>query len=417
MIGPPAVARAGNAITFTWNLHRLRLSGFRERDGDTRCEVEAETVDGEEWAPLTGLTVLNLTAARSRGDLARHLNTRDDSFPWHDAIEHAALHAIRFHREGGPIVPLASVQAPTSVPYLVDRIIPAGETTILFGDGEAGKSLFSMFVAVAVATGTPLPRGLGPDRPGPVLYLDWESDPAEHSRRLQLISRGLGLDEAPSNVFYRQCVRPLHEDADALSREVAERGIHLIVIDSLAVACGDDPSSPGAALRTMNAARQLGATRLGLGHLNRVDRDKPQANQTTFGSVFWRNAARAMWQLIRSEDAPAGAAPFALYNRKSNNAARERWPLGLAFTFGANAYGLEPYDVRATDSLAGGALTSERIRQALQGGAMDTNELAETLGIDKAAVRMACTRMDDVVQVEAAVSGPGGHPARWGLQA
>ncbi|MCC6269622.1 MAG: AAA family ATPase [Dehalococcoidia bacterium] len=417
MIGPPEVTRAGTAITFAWPLHRLRLSAFRERDGDTRCEIEAETIDGEMWAPLTGLTVLNLTAARSRGELAKHLNTRDDSFPWHDAIEHAALLAVRFHREGGPIVPLASVTAPTSIRYLIDRIIPADETTILFGDGEAGKSLFSMFIAVAVATGTPLPRGLGPEQPGAVLYLDWESDPTEHSRRLQLISRGLGLDEAPANVFYRQCVRPLHEDADTLAREVVERGVELTIIDSLAVACGDDPSSPGAALRTMNAARQLGGTRLGLGHLNRVDRERPQANQTTFGSVFWRNAARAMWQLVRSEDAPAGSAPFALYNRKANNAPRERWPLGMAFTFGADAYGLEPYDVRASDTLAGGALTGDRIRQALRLGSLDTNEIAEALGIDAAAVRMACQRMHDVVTTEAAIPGRNGRPARWGLKA
>lgn len=417
MIGAPEVTRAGSAITFTWQFHRLRLSGFRERDGDTRCEIEAETIDGETWSPLTGLTSLNLMAARSRGDLARHLNSRDDSFPWHDAVEHAALLAVRFHREGGPIVPLASVAAPTTVPYLVDRIIPEAETTILFGDGEAGKSLFSMFIAVAVATGLPLPRGLGPEHPGAVLYLDWESDPTEHSRRLQLISRGLGLDEAPADIFYRQCVRPLHEDADTLAREVSERGVELIVIDSLAVACGDDPSAPGAALRTMNAARQLGGTRLGLGHLNRVDRERPQANQTTFGSVFWRNAARAMWQLVRSEDAPAGSAPFALYNRKSNNAARERWPIGLSFTFGPDAYTLDAYDVRANDTLAGGALTGDRIRQALRMGALDTNELADALGIDAAAARMACQRMHDVVMTEAAIPGRNGRPARWGLQA
>lgn len=417
MIGAAEVTRAGNAITFTWQLHRLRLSGFRERDGDTRCEVEAETIDGEAWAPLIGLTVLNLTASRSRADLARHLNTRDDSFPWHDAIEEAALLAVRFHREGGAIVPLASVAAPTTVPYLLDRIVPAGETTILFGDGEAGKSLFSMFVAVSIATGLPLPRGLGPEHPGTVLYLDWESDPAEHARRLQLISRGLGLDEAPPNIFYRQCVRPLHEDTDTLAREVAERGVELTIIDSLAVACGDDPSAPGAALRTMNAARALGGTRLGLGHLNRVDRERPQANQTTFGSVFWRNAARAMWQLVRSEDAPAGAAPFALYNRKSNNAARERWPLGLAFTFGPDSYGIEPYDVRASDTLAGGALTGDRIRQALRMGSLDTNELAEALGVETNTVRMACQRMNDVIQIEAAIPGRNGRPARWGLKA
>lgn len=41
----------------------------------------------------------------------------------------------------------------------------------------------------------------------------------------------------------------------------------------------------------------------------------------------------------------------------------------------------------------------------------------ETLGIDAGAVRHACQRMNDVVQLDAAIPGRNGRPARWGLQA
>jgi hypothetical protein len=51
-----------------------------------------------------------------------------------------------------------------------------------------------MFVAVAVATGYPLPGGLGPEEAGNVLYLDYEDGAEEHARRLRKISRGMGVD-------------------------------------------------------------------------------------------------------------------------------------------------------------------------------------------------------------------------------
>lgn len=414
MIGPPIFHRLGDAFRFEWNGWRVNLSGIRESSGDIRGELQVEVVEGEAWVPLAAPMLLNLRSPRGKSDVAHALLKRDNSFPWDDAIEAVATIGLREWRRGGPIVSLASVPAPERLPYLLDRIIPEGETTILFADGESGKSMFSMFVAVAVATGTPLPRGLGPERPGNVLYLDFESDAAEHARRLRRIARGLGVDP-PTNIYYRECHRPIDEDAPMLAREVAERDIALVVVDSLAPACGDDPSSPGVAIATMNSLRSLGATRLAIGHVNRVDRDKPTANQTTFGSVFWRNAARAMWQLIPNEDAAPHTASFALYNRKSNNDAREKWPLGFQFVFESDATRIETYDVHAGDPLAEGASTKSRIRDSLKTGALDTNQIAEILGVETNVIRNACNSMPDVIQLEPASPGRNGKAALWGL--
>lgn len=416
MIGPPRVRRFGEAYAFEWETYRVTLSHIRDMSGDIRGEVEAFVLIGEHWKPLAAPMLMNLRSPRGKGDVAKALGDRDDGFPWVDAIEVVATIGIREWRAGGPIVPLTSVDAPERLNYLIDRLCPEGETTIVFGDGESGKSMFAMFCAVSVATGVPLPRGLGPERSGNVLYLDYESDVMEHARRLRRISAGLGTG-VPDNVFYRECHRPIEEDAVMLAREVAERDISFIVIDSLAPACGDDPSSPGVAIATMNALRSLGGTRLAIGHVNRVDRDKPAANQTTFGSIFWRNAARAMWQLIRDQDAAIGAAPFALFNRKNNNDLREKWPIGLAYTFGDQTIGIEAYDVRADGVLAEGASTQARIRDALKRGALDTNELAEMVGVEANVIRNTCQRMADVIQVEAAIPGRNGKPARWGLGA
>lgn len=416
MIGAPTWQRIGASFEFRWDMHRITLSSFRESGGDLKAELAAEVAEGERWVPLSGLIVINLLAPRTRAETARALSNRDDTFPWADAIESVAVIAVREYRKGGPIVTLAEVPTAENVRYFLDRLLPEGETSILFGDGEAGKSMFSMFVAVAVATGYPLPHAIGVMEPGNVLYLDYESDVEEHARRMKKIAAGMDVD-TPRNIFYRESHRPIHEEADALAREVAARDVKLIIVDSLAPACGDDPSAPGAAIATMNALRSLGATRMAIGHVNKTDREKPGGNQTTFGSIFWRNMTRSMWQLVPSQDVSLdGTAPFGLYNRKSNNAARERFPLGFKYVFSQEAYHLEPHTVDAGSSIADGASHQHRIFMALQSKPMSTTELGEMLGIPADQARVTLNRMSGIYQVKPGVPGRGGAPAIWGIR-
>jgi hypothetical protein len=416
MIGAPTWQRLGAAFEFRWDMHRITLSSFRESGGDLKAELAAEVMEGERWIPLSGLIIINLLAPRTRADTARALTLRDDTFPWADAIEAVAVIAVREYRRGGPIVNLADIPCSEHVRYLMDRLLPEGETSIIFGDGEAGKSMFSMFVAVAMATGYPLPHGIGPMDPGNVLYLDYESDVEEHARRMKKIANGLGVD-VPRNIFYRESHRPIHEEADALAKEVAERDVQLIIVDSLAPACGDDPSAPGAAIATMNALRSLGGTRLAIGHVNKTDRDKPGSNQTTFGSIFWRNMTRSMWQLVPSQDVNLdNTAPFGLYNRKSNNAARERFPLGFRYTFSPDEYTLESYQIDAASSVAVAASPTHRVFMALGNKSMDTNEIAEMLDMTPDATRKLLTQTSGLYQVYPGTVGRNGKPAIWGIR-
>jgi hypothetical protein len=166
----------------------------------------------------------------------------------------------------------------------------------------------------------------------------------------------------------------------------------------------------------MNALRSLGATRLAVGHVNRSDRDKPGANQTTFGSIFWRNMTRSMWQLQASGDQPAnGEIAFALHHRKSNNEQRERWPLGFRYHFetGGGPITIEAHDVTAGDDLAVGATHQQRIREVLKRGQMTVSGIGSALGISPAIVRTTLNRMPDVVSFE----GDGDAKTKgWGLK-
>lgn len=417
MIGPPQWERLGDTFEFRWDAHRITLAQFRESSGDLKAELTAEVGEGEQWVPLSGLTVINLLAVRTRQETAKALTLRDDTFPWHDAIEAVAVIAVREWRKGGPIVRLRDTESSEAVSYLVDRLLPEGETSILFGDGEAGKSMFAMFVAVAVATGAALPHGIGPERPGNVLYLDYESDVEEHARRMKKIAAGMNV-EVPANVYYRESHRPIHEEAGLLAKEVAARQIALIVVDSLAPACGDDPSAPGPAIATMNALRSLGGTRLAIGHVNKTDRERVGANQTTFGSIFWRNMTRSMWQLQNNpEGSINGLAPFALHNRKNNNAAREKRPIGFQYVFNPSTIQLDSYYVDASDALADGMSLGNKIVSLLGTRRLSTQELMDATGASSETVISAIRRLGSaVIKVTEGVPGRGGAPATWGLR-
>jgi hypothetical protein len=181
-----------------------------------------------------------------------------------------------------------------------------------------------------------------------------------------------------------------------LATGISKRKVELIIVDSLAPACGDDPSDAAAAVRTMNALRSLGGTRLAIGHVNRVDRERQGAGQTTFGSIFWRNMTRSMWQLQAEEATDSGTA-FALYHRKSNNDQRERWPLGYRYLFEPDGgpIHLEAFEMSA--EVATGATIEQRIRTILKSSKSTVSDLAERLGSDTKTLDTTLRRMNDVM--------------------
>jgi len=79
--------------------------------------------------------------------------------------------------------------------WLVPDLIPAGDITMLGGDGGTGKSLLALQLAVATATkGEWIGQSIG--TPGKVMFLSAEDDLDELHRRLEAIcdSEGIGME-------------------------------------------------------------------------------------------------------------------------------------------------------------------------------------------------------------------------------
>jgi hypothetical protein len=68
--------------------------------------------------------------------------------------------------------------APREVQWLWRNRVPLGMLTTLSGDPKLGKSFVTLAIAAAVSRGAPLPGDDPPDRPGSVILLSAEDDPA-----------------------------------------------------------------------------------------------------------------------------------------------------------------------------------------------------------------------------------------------
>jgi len=97
---------------------------------------------------------------------------------------------------------------------------------------------------------------------------------------------------------YRHCALPLAEDLNEIRRIVLEGDIKLIIVDSLGAACGGDMNSAEVATRFFSAIRQLPVTPLLISHVSKeVEKEK-----TPFGSVYFYNYARNVYQLRKHEE-------------------------------------------------------------------------------------------------------------------
>jgi hypothetical protein len=174
-------------------------------------------------------------------DLARALSSRDGEMPWSLLLDQTIALVLREFRR----VERATLLDPAPMPkhiYHLGPLIPKAVPTVFYGDGETGKSLLILALALSAATGDSVVPGIVPVGQTAVLYLDWEADRLQHADRLHAVMAGSGLrDRGP--LHYLGMKQPLADTIPFLRSEVDRLKIGLVVIDSFAYACGPEPES------------------------------------------------------------------------------------------------------------------------------------------------------------------------------
>ena len=403
----PNVTRLGDELIFEWPQYGVGLSfgHLREASEGVHGEiVVTSSVLGEiHWARI------NLASTPAREGLVKKLEKALPGAPWRPMLDKACRLAAITLRVGEPLVPLVP-QLAGATRHLVGKLLLAGETNVLFGDGGSGKSLLALALAVSVATRIDLPAGLRPSGPAPVLYLDYESCLEEHQDRLAGLLAGLGRESAPG-IFYRPMARALADDTATLRAEISRHNIGFIIVDSYGPACGAEPETADPAIRIMNALRSFApATRLVIAHVSKANAEHRSGPSRPYGSVYVTNLARSVWEVRRSEDYDAADLNLGLFHRKVNRG-RLLPPLGFRLTFDQGAIYLGSQDLQHQPDLLARASLAFRLQKALAGGARSVEDLVEDTGAGKDTVTRTLRRLRSggkVITVE---------PDRWGLKA
>ena len=413
--------RIGDAWVFTWPEldYRITLDRVHENGDGMHADLLIETAEPLKSTGRRGhihWSRLNLGWAQGRGTLVKSLATQTKRAPeiWQELLEYAVVECRDAFRAGEPVVDLATISPRLTVPHLVEPLIPEGETSLIMADGESGKSWLALTLAITVRLGCELKGVWKPTRACPVLYIDYETGQTEVRRRLELLCRGLGLTEIP-HIHYIGLQRGLAEEIGRLRKEIDRYEIGLVILDSIGPATAGDLVEGASVIRTMNALRSLRVTRMVLAHVSRQVAQQNNGRGYAYGSIFYENLSRSVWELRKDEEGGSGA--LGLFHRKSNMGPRHD-PIGVKFIFDDAGKRVTPRsaDVLIEPQLAQYAPLRLRVLTALRDGAKSIKTLSDDLDTPESTLRSLLRRMPEVIQIGEASRGRNASPALWGLK-
>src|SRR5215510_6214704 len=130
---------------------------------------------------------LNLASTSMRESLVKKLHAAAGDVPWRERLELACRLIAERVRAGSPLIAICPAPRPAKDRDLIEDMLPLGETSMIYGDGDSGKGWLALTIAVALITGRPFPH-VRPTRSGlRVGCLDWEGIEEETSSRLDAI--------------------------------------------------------------------------------------------------------------------------------------------------------------------------------------------------------------------------------------
>jgi len=205
---------------------------------------------------------------------------------------------------------------PEKPKHLLFPFIEEDAANLLFAKGGVGKTYVALRWAMSLASGSDF-LGSQPTKTVKTLFIDYENSPGTFKHRLLTLAPFCPgfTDEAESMLFYKNSGGvPLHEMKDVLRRFVVEKGIGLVIVDSAAPACGGAPEDAAIATRYFGALRHIGVTSLTIGHEAKAD-----SGDWTFGSVFFTNLARNIWNMKSDAEEGDTVKHLGLTHKKFNN--------------------------------------------------------------------------------------------------
>lgn len=219
-----------------------------------------------------------------------------------------------------PVI-LGDCEKPGPRQWVVDRLIPARYPTTLYGTGGVSKSYIALTLATAVAAGHSHWMGFS-IKNGPVLYLDFELEVQEQTRRAYQVAEGMGLGKPPKDLLYLSAGEMRMVSAFKTALHWCKKyGVVLIVIDSTGLALeGDSESAKDVIAFFREVVGQFVAVNtcpLLIDHQAKVQGGDSYQKKTAFGSGYKEYLSRSAIQveLIRRQE---GGIDVRFYQKKTN---------------------------------------------------------------------------------------------------
>jgi len=397
MTSSPKIGRRGDAILFIWEREGLEagLDYFYEGHG----EITAEVTVKKNTPPDPGLlhcARLNLMSSQSRSSLGKALGSRYKEMDWPGLLEQMCYIAVQVYREGAPTIDLRTVDPYEKPRWLLYPYVETGGPTILFAEGGTGKSTLALWMGVNVALGSRDLRG-GVTESKPVLYLDYETTPEIHAERFGAICAGLGVEkEGRPPLYYRKMMTSLPQSAAIIRKEIDRLGAGLVIVDSLGAAGDGPPEEAATVIPLFTAINRLEVPTLCVHH-KRKGTGKENARDRLFGSVYYANAARIVWDCEGVVDPVLDKVTLGLTNVKINNGKPlPKHALELLYVNRNDrleSVTIKKVDLMKVEDLARKAPMRDRIISELSGGAKSIGELVESLDAEETSVKARITEL------------------------
>ena len=204
------------------------------------------------------------------------------------------------------IIRLCDEPVPDERKWMLEDFIPMDFTTTLYSTGGVGKSYLAIYLAINICLGgkTFLNRKFHKE-PVNTLYLDFELDITEITRRALEVTRGMGLDSIPENCFYKSPESKISNLLRELPSFIKNNDIKFLVIDSMGAA-GLDSMDEKSVIEVYSKLRELGMTTLVIDHQSKMQSQDSPDNKSPFGSVYKYNMSRSVIHLVHEKNIDNG---------------------------------------------------------------------------------------------------------------
>jgi hypothetical protein len=313
---------------------------------------------------------VKLASVSDRGQWSKRLQEVHPHLPWKEIIQNSFIRVQSERRKGEPAVRLSKAAKGPAASYRISPLSHDELPTTIFCEAGSAKSYLALLCCMLVESGEAV-CGLSAIK-GRALFLDWEMSEKAHGERWRLLCAG-HPELADSDPLYKRMYAPLPDDLQAVQGLVTTHDIQFVVVDSLGPAAGQELLGAETAIKFFQAVRTLKTAVLVIGHTA-----KNSETKSIFGSVFFFNLSRNVFELKKAQESQEDVLRVGLHHRKSNLTKLHR-PFGLELTFAPEQVKFSSFDLGTDAELAKDLPLKDRMVKALEQGAMTARDLADQL--------------------------------------